>query len=234
MNMPSPDIPGNRQLSVIEGTADSSAVAMEAPASAELFRQMFVSLDLPEDVGPVIGFTSAIAGEGKTSVALGMARTLAADLDTMILLVDLNFERPGLHSEFNLPIDPGLAGVLRGETSLEEVMCEVSDTLFIVPSGNLQDDGSRLLRQFSDADLFMNVREQGVVTILDLPPILNNSYSAVAALVVDALVLVVRAGATPAEVVGEALSRSKVMPQGVVLNGQQTARPPWRLRRRHR
>lgn len=64
--------------------------------------------------------------------------------------------------------------------------------------------------------------------ILDLPPIINHSYSTLAASVADAVVLVVRAGVTPADVVREAIARLEDRPpQGVVFNGPRSSLPTW-------
>jgi Mrp family chromosome partitioning ATPase len=201
----------------------------DAVLSPEIFRQVYVSLDLPEDRGPVIGITSSIAGEGRTTIATALARTLASDLDTMIVLVDASFTRPSqaiIHS--NSAASVGLSGVLRGEATLADVMHRVSERLSIVTSGNPGSDSARLLRQLSEHDPFQQVRVHGGVTILDLPPLLSHSYSSLAASAADALVLVIRAGVTPATAVREAIERLGERPlQGAILNGQRSARPRW-------
>lgn len=232
MSIPNPAASVPTNLSLINELVENSVPTAETPLFAEHYRQIFVSLDLPDEPGPVIGITSAIGGEGRSTVALGLAQTLAADLDTMTLLVDADFSGPSLHTKLGISASRGLADVLRGEFLLEDVTYEVSERLLVVPSGDPGDDSPRLLRLLAESDVFAWVREQGGTTILDLPPLLNNTYSSIAASAVDAVVLVVRAGVTPAEVVSEAIARSRVVPQGAVLNGQQTARPPWPSRRR--
>jgi Mrp family chromosome partitioning ATPase len=200
----------------------------DAVLSPEIFRRVYVSLDLPDDRGPVIGITSSIAGEGRTTIATALARTLASDLDTMIVLVDASFTRPSQAIHLNPAASAGLAGVLRGEATLTEVMHRVSERLSIVTSGNPGSDSARLLRQLSEHDPFQQVRVHGGVTILDLPPLLNHSYSSLAASAADALVLVIRAGMTPATAVREAIDRLGERPlQGAILNGERSARPRW-------
>lgn len=196
--------------------------------SPEIFRQVYVSLNLPEDRGPVIGITSAIAGEGRTTIATALARTLASDLDKMVLLVDANFVPSSLESHLASP-GTGLAAVLRGEATLTDVMHQVSERLFIVRAGSVGSDAARLLRQLSDHDPFKRIRVLGAVTILDLPPLLSHSYSSLAASTADALVLVIRAGVTPAPAVREAMERLGDRPlQGAILNAERSASPPWR------
>lgn len=196
--------------------------------SPEIFRRIYVSLNLPEDRGPVIGITSSIAGEGRTTIATALARTLATDLDRMVLLVDASFTVPSQAGKYTPGASAGLSAVLRGETTLTEVMHRVSEGYFVVPSGNTAADPARLLRQLSDHDPFQQVRVLGAVTILDLPPLLNHTYSSLAASVTDALVLVIRAGVTPATAVRDAIQRVGDRPlQGAVLNGERSAVPRW-------
>lgn len=204
-----------------------------AAPSPDVYRHIYVSLEVPRDSHPVIGVTSAIAGEGRTSIALGLARTLAADLVAPVLLVEVDLERPSLAEQFNLSAAAGLCDVLRSEDSherirIEDVMRPVSDNLFVVTAGTLADDAARLLRTLPLHDPFHSFGWQPAATILDLPPIINHSYAPLAASVADMIVMVVRAGVTPAPVVREAIARLEDQPpRGVVLNGVSSALPPW-------
>jgi Mrp family chromosome partitioning ATPase len=231
-------------LSMADSSADMRLHAFEAEPHAattfdslfptdpvlapEIFRRVYVSLDLPEDRGPVIGITSSIAGEGRTTIATALARTLASDLDTMVLLVDASFTRTSPAMHLDPAASAGLSAVLRGEATLTDVMRQVSERLSIVTGGNPGSDTARLLRQLSEHDPFQQVRTLRMVTILDLPPLLGQSYSPLAAAAADALVLVIRAGVTPATAVCEAIERLGERPlQGAILNGERSARPRW-------
>lgn len=238
MSMPAPEASMNRDWLALEhsiAVADGSVTPLLVSASIppEIFRQIYVSLTLPIDKGPVIGVTSAVAGEGRSTVAFGLARTLAADLDTTVLLVDANLDRPSLAQRLNMPTSAGLSGVLRGKASLADVMYEVDERLFIVSSHEADNESDRLLRELSEHDPFENRRAVGAVTILDLPPVLDRSYTSLASSVTDALVLVIRAGATPVEVLREAIERLTDRPlQGAVLNAEGPRQRFWH--RRHR
>lgn len=194
--------------------------------SIQIFRELYVSLDVRADERPVIGVTSAIEGEGCTTIASGLARTLAADLDSMVSLVEVDFERPSLSTQLNMADAPGLADVIRGEAHLADVRYEIAPNLCFVPSGRSPGDAGRLLHQLPVQDPFHSqIRLDGVV-ILDLPPLLVHGYSALAAGIPDALLLVVRAGVTPVDVVREAIARLEDHPpRGIVLNGFQRSRP---------
>lgn len=194
----------------------------------EIYRQAFVSLGLSPDSHPVIAVTSAIAGEGRTTIALGLARTLAHDLDCMVSLIDADLERPSLAEHFDIVESFGLADVLRGEKRLAEVRCLVAPNLCVVTAGARGAEAAGLLRQLPLADSFHDRHGLPGVSILDLPPLLSHGYSSLAARAADATLLVVRAGVTPVEIVREAIARLEDRPpRGVVFNGQRSSLPSW-------
>ena len=214
-------------------STDPLPIPVHSPAAevpyTEQYRQVYVSLDLPPQACPtVIGVTSAISGEGRTTVALGLAQTLAYDLDVPITLVEVDLARPSLAPHFGIVPSPGLCEVLREECGLDEAMRAVSTNLSIVTTGSVGPDSARLLRQLPTRDPFHGPDAPDGVVILDLPPIINHSYGPLAASVADAIVLVVRACVTPRAVVQEALARLEDRPpQGVVFNGPRSSLPAW-------
>lgn len=195
----------------------------------ECYRQVYVGLSLPQDLRQVvIGVTSAISGEGRTTAAVGLAQTLAADLDVAVTLAEVDFERPNLAACFSLTPAPGMSEILRDATEMEAVARLVSPNLSVVTAGTVGSDSARLLRQLAIHDPFHQVDGPPGVVILDLPPIINSSYASLAASVADALILVVRAGVTPLAVVREAITRLGDRPiKGVIFNGPRTSLPRW-------
>lgn len=213
------------------------ATTIDEAFSGEIYRRIFVALDLPQDVRPaVIGVTSAISGEGRTTVAVGLARTLAGDLGSTVLLVEADFDRPSLALQFGIAAAPGLAEVVRGEHRLEDVLRPVPENLWVVPSGTSEDDADNLLRQLPHADLFRRMQPAPAAVIIDLPPVMNESYAVFGAQAADAVVLVVRAGVTPIDMVREAIARlDDQPPHGIVFNAfrpTEAALHPGKLLRR--
>jgi protein-tyrosine kinase len=195
---------------------------------AELFRNIYASIRLTPDHHPVIGVTSAIRGEGRTTVACGLAQTLALDLDCPITLIEADLEQPFLASALGIPPAPGLADLIRDGGQLADVRQRVSSNLYVVPAGSLEGDAARLLHQLSNVNLSAGRSWQSSITVLDLPPLLEQGYAGLAARTADTLLLVVRTGVTPASTVREALARlDNQTPYGVVLNGSQSSLPGW-------
>lgn len=201
----------------------------KATRLAETYRQIYVGLEIPATARPVvIGVTSAISGEGRTTVARGLAETLADDLDVPITLAEVDLDRPSLALHYNITPAPGLCEVLREECRLDEVTRAISEKLSVITTGAVGPGSARLLRQLPAHDPFHGPHAPNGVVILDLPPIINHSYSLLAASVADAVVLVVRAGVTPSDVVREAVARLEDKPpQGVVFNGPRSSLPAW-------
>lgn len=197
--------------------------------SLEVYRQLCVSLALPSDVQPiVIGVTSALSGEGRTTIAVNLARTIAEDMATPVTLVEVDLEHPSLARRYGLPPSPGLGEVLRGERTIDEVRTTVAENMSVIPAGAVGLNSAMLLRQLAVFDPFHSEGGLDGIVVLDLPPVIKHSYSVLAASVADAVVLVVRAGVTPVDLIREAINRlDQNPPQGVVFNAPRSSLPRW-------
>ena len=196
----------------------------------EYFRRVYLSLQPSNnlDTFPTIGVTSALDGEGKSTVALGIATAMATDLDSPIVLVELNLARPTIHKSMGIPAQPGISEYLRGECPLPTAMRQITENLFVLPAGDCRNDPARLIRMLTRANLLQRMDNSGAVLVLDLPPVLTASYGVLASSVADAVVLVVRSGQTPEKMVKDAISRlDESTLRGIVLNGARPSIPSW-------
>jgi hypothetical protein len=132
--------------------------------------------------------TSALAGEGKSTVAANLAVAISQMIGEHVLLVDGDLRRPDLHNFFGLPPKPGLAEYLEYDLDLSQIM-EVKS-------------------RYPDRYI-----------VVDSPPVLSTPEPDVLGGQVDGIVLVVRAGMTPREMVEDvllSLNPDKVL--GIVMN----------------
>lgn len=201
---------------------------------ASLFREMYTT-GFPElDAGKpfTVGITSAVRGEGRTTTALGFALAVARDIDARVLLIELDLERPTLARELQLPLSPGLVDVLSHDASVEAVIRRLDPCgVDVLPAGTSPKAVSRLLRSAELRSLLALAQDIYQVVVLDLPPALTSSDVVPLSGLTDALLMVVRAGATPIRLVEQARDRfgdGKV--RGVILTAQQSKIPNW-LRR---
>jgi Mrp family chromosome partitioning ATPase len=212
-----------------------------APRAADVatFRNLYtrVLLGLQARQQPVLGVTSAIAGEGKTTVAAGLALALAADgalhgfgrePDT-ILLIQANGGAPPADPRLALRPGPGLIELLRGDCGPDAAIraTEVPH-LAMIPLGEPAHTFPQAIRTAALPAVITHLRPRFGLLVLDLPPVLNSTDTQVLARLVDQLVLVVRADVTPAKLVRQALDElGEEQLLGMVLNQSRRDLPAW-------
>jgi Mrp family chromosome partitioning ATPase len=181
----------------------------------------------------VLGITSAVAGEGKTTVALHLAMTIARDTFKRVCLIDMSLGKGDLATRIGVPArGEGVVPVLEDNDNVVPTLqlagCE---NLVIIPAGKVPSNASRLARSPRVAQLIVSARMAFDVVIVDMPAVVSDNALPLTRHM-DGLLVVTRAGATPREVVVQALDalgRDKVI--GVTLNRIKTSGPAW-LRRR--
>jgi Mrp family chromosome partitioning ATPase len=206
------------------------AAAPRGEALLEYFRRIYLSVQPPADQGlvPTIGVTSSVSGEGRTTIATGVAAAMAADLDRSIVLVEVDLAHPGVHQLLGINPEPGLAEYLRGECALPEAVHQISDKLFVLPAGDGAKEAPNLIYRLARADLRSRMNTSDALLVLDLPPVFTTSYGALAASMAEALVFVVRAGSTTDKQVYESLTRlGEKAVRNVVVNGHRPQLPQW-------
>ena len=175
----------------------------------------------------ILAVTSSLAGEGKTTVALGLAITLARDYLEETILIDGDVRNPEVSTRMGLQDERGLINVLAGECHLNEALYQHTHPNLRILSAGTVEHGSRGLTatRVGMQELLADLRGRGVIVILDAPPILPMADMNLFSEVVDGIVLVVRAEQTPQGVVAEALRfLSGGSIEGVVLNDLVTPR----------
>lgn len=205
---------------------DSKIVSFFEPSSmvAEQFRRLRTYIIKPgrDDSKKTILVTSALAGEGKSLVAINLAITIAVELQSNALLVDCDLRNPSISRLFGFQEKKGLSNYLLGEAELPDLLVKTPvDKLSILPGGTLQDNpveliGSKKMKFLVDD---LKTRYDDRYIILDSSPILATTEPSVLNEMVDGILLVIKSGDTPRESVQLALTlldKKKIM--GVVLN----------------
>ena len=176
----------------------------------------------------VVGVTSAVYGEGKTTVAMNLAGTIAQNSPQRVALVDANLRNWDLQTRLNLPPCSGLVDVLEGgEDDLSNIIQKTElENFTVVPAGRAAANPYRLARSPRLLEVMGALRMANEFIVMDMAPILPVADTRVLASTVDGIVIVVAAGVTPREIVQraiDAVGSERVL--GVVLNGTQTAMP---------
>jgi capsular exopolysaccharide synthesis family protein len=123
--------------------------------------------------GPhVVLVTSAVQGEGKTSLASQLAASLARAW-RKTLLIDGDLRKPAAHQLFDLPGEPGFSDVLRGETDPADVIKQTGvSRLWLMPAGQWDPHAQQALAQEGVATLFEHLKEEFDLIIVDSCPVL--------------------------------------------------------------
>jgi Mrp family chromosome partitioning ATPase len=193
-------------------------------------RQAYLSVPFDADTR-IVGVTSAFRGEGRSSVAIGIATALAADTREQTLLVECDLERPSFCDFFSLVNGKGLSEWLDGDAPLALVRMPYLPHMLMLPAGRAHPDPARLLYQLNETNFVGELKERFRNIVLDLPSMLDTAYSALAARLPDKLLVVVRYGmaqTTDLEKLIFLLGRERI--SGIVLNGTDFRTPSW-LRR---
>jgi capsular exopolysaccharide synthesis family protein len=172
----------------------------ESPAS-EAYRTLRTSIDwiAAEERVRTIAVTSASSGDGKTSTLANLGVALAR-AGRRVTLIDCDLRHPRLHEFFKLDNDVGFGAVLHGTSSLQDAVKSVEGypELTVLVAGAEADNPSELLASRSARSIIESCKEElgSDFVLVDCPPVLPVADALQVSRLVDAVLVVVRAGRT--------------------------------------
>jgi polysaccharide biosynthesis transport protein len=173
---------------------------LERPNSpeGEALQALYASIMLswPNNPPQTLLIVSALPGEGKTTVALNLSCVLAQHANTC--LVDADLRKGRVARAFNLSSGQGLGDVLGGQATIEASVLEVPgiSNLSILPAGRSKGNFGQLVCSEKMEETVSRLRERFGFIVIDSAPILPFVDSRALSTLVDAVVLVGRAGVT--------------------------------------
>lgn len=164
--------------------------------------------------------TSSYPDEWKSSTSSNLALVLA-ELGGRVLLVDADLRNPTQHKFFNLPNGKGLAQLIIGVNSFDEVVNRnVASGLDVLTSGGVAPNPSELLSTENMANLFPFFEKEYDYVIIDTPPVNVVSDALMFVDMTCGVVLTVREGISTYDEVAGALKKIEMTKSpvlGVVL-----------------
>ena len=177
---------------------------LERPRSryAEALREILTGLVLrrgegdQEPRGRVVLVTSALPGEGKSTLTLSLARAAAAE-GLRVMVVDADLRKPSLHALVGLKQGAGLVEVLRREVPLAEVLAtDPRAPLKLLPGSKRLSQPTRLLGQDGIGALLSALRPAFDLVLVDSAPLVAVVDAKLLARLADSVLFLVCWGKT--------------------------------------
>lgn len=187
-----------------------------------------------EGRGHVIGVTSSMQSEGKSSTACNVAYALA-EAGAKVLLIDGDLRRPSLASKLSLARTPGLTNILVAKGDYHELLQHnaLAPNMDVLTSGDVPPNPSELLSSNRMETLIEDLVKDYNYLIVDLPPINVVSDAIAMSRMLDGVVMVVRRGVSEQRMLAEALRQLKLVNVrilGFVYRDNEVARTKYRKR----
>lgn len=185
----------------------------------------------------IVMFTSALAGEGKTTIVSYLARLLAAAETDRILLVDCAVVNPEIHRLFGLPNEKGILDFLAGEATLEAVTKTVDEGfLDVIVNGTRRgaDITQPLLNSDRMTSFMRAAAERYDYVLIDTSAVLEAPETGIIGSHASGCVMVIQAGKTKREVIRRAMMTVEKLDGrfiGTVLNRKKYYIPEFIYRR---
>jgi protein-tyrosine kinase len=179
--------------------------------NADIFRILRTKVlrHLTEANLTTVAVTSANHGEGKTTIAVNLALSLALDVKQTVLLVDLDLRDPSVHRWLGIEPELGLSDYFQNDAPLADCLVDPRiERLKVLPVHQPLEMSSETLGTPKMAKLAneLKTRYPDRIVIYDMPPLLAQDDVIAFLPHVDSVLLVVREGITHAEDVRQCMN----------------------------
>lgn len=211
-------------LASISENGNNATYVVSHPNSlvVENFRLLHSNLEFFQayNASKTILVTSPTQGNGKTTIAVNLALTVAAS-DQKVAIVDADLRRPAVHTALKIPQGPGLADIIHSKINVKEVVRSVKGKdIDVVAAGSIPPSVTEVVGSKKIAAILKDLRDDYDTIIVDAPPlVISDSYNLASK--VDGVILVLEPGLTKddqAKVIKEQLTRAGAKVIGIVFN----------------
>ena len=205
-----------REQRVIAASEDDDRVGHYRQLRTQLLKTM------RDNQWTTLAVTSAHEGAGKSLTCSNLAISLSKDVNTTVLLVDLDLKTPTIHKKLNLEPQKGLVDYLEGNAELDDIVFNPGiEGLTVLAGRSAGRESSELLASPRMNNLIRDLYNQDVANIIifDLPPLLRNDDAMLFAPFADAVLVVVEDSVTTEDQLRHAmqlLEKANVI--GTILN----------------
>ncbi len=191
--------------------------------AAEQYRILYTKvehLSLNKSI-KVFAITSAVKGEGKSVTSFNLAYVIAKEFGKKVVLVECDFRNPSITSQLLDMGEYGLVDVIEEQADLKDAIKRLEGSnLYLLPAGKKVNNAPEVIHSKRLSTIINTLKAEYDYVIIDSPPILPLADVNILTKIVDGLLLVVRAGKTPKDIVIKAVnsvSQDDIL--GIILNG---------------
>ncbi len=181
--------------SAANAAADHWLMEYDSYGFLEAFRALHANLEVFGLRSLVV--TSALPGEGSTTVAVHLVQAAAA-MGRKVLLVDGQFRRGGtrLSSLLGIEVEPGLSDYINDQATLNDITQRLSweSNLFAISSGTESMDPTRLLASSRMKELMERLEKNFDLVVYTMPPLMGLADVSLVAAKADGVLLVTSLG----------------------------------------
>jgi len=216
-----PQVPARSHLSEPTLANWSPRPAREHAGAVEQYRKLAAQLIKAQEEHGVrsVLITSAVGAEGKSLTVANLAATLAQSYHRRTLIIDADQRAPRQHEIFNVANQRGLSEFFRGREDGVATTVRLHECLTLLPAGQASGDPMAGLTSDRLKELIAEAAAAFDFVIIDAPPATVVPDAGILAAMVDAVLLVIKAGSTLYPTIEQALAavgRQRVL--GTVLN----------------
>lgn len=195
----------------ITGEMSPQMVTLHNPQSlaAEHYRLLRTRILFITQKRPIqtLMFSSAVAGEGKTTTSCNMAISMANELDKKICLIDCDLRQSSVSRYLAIPQGKGLHEYLSEQSDINGILKPTRlERLTVITAGQPVDNPSKLLTSPRMSELMRELRERFDFIILDAAPLVPLADVPILLNHVDAMALVAHVGKTPKKYIRQAIT----------------------------
>jgi len=196
---------------------------IDAPACeyAEAIRAIKLTIDMHQANAKIVGLTSSLPSEGKSTLAVAMA-TLIAQSGARVILVDCDVRQSSISRSLTPDANTGLLDVIAGTVELADaVWTDEATQLEFLPAGEGVANATEFLASRAAKSLFDSLQVKYDYVIVDLAPLVARMDVRATSGFIDSYLLVIEWGSTKIDAVQYALRNAPAVHAnmaGVVLN----------------
>lgn len=165
-----------------------------------------ICLEETEDPNQIIMVTSALPGEGKSTLASHLAHSLSQV--ERVLLIECDLRRPSLHKAFDFENSIGLTQLLSGEAKfIDCIKLQAIDDLDVIPAGRIPKNPLELLGSNRFTHLIDQMKKRYDRIVIDSAPVQAVSDAFILGQFANAVLYAVKANSTPMNIAARGVKR---------------------------